>query len=220
MQTKIFHDMRKDEKFDSSLFELIKILADQPPVVKPALGKLPDFKDTIPDVEKTISDFRKKELFLKEKNIIIQSQQGIDLFAESVKTIINQISEALEKYRINFGINFHIKKDNQLKNILFSTVNFTFFFSSEDLYTNSAQNAKIILNFFRGPVGLDSGIDYDGKEKAIYRTKYKFDLDKEMKPIFTKIGDDGITLRTDDIASIAIREVVVNEIKFREKGMD
>lgn len=220
MQTKIFHDMREDGKFDSSLFDLIKILADQPPVHKPALGKLPNFEDSIPDVEKTLIDFRKKESFLKEKNKIIQGQQGIELFENSVKTVINQISEALENYRLNFNLNFHIKKDHRLQSILFSTVNFTFYFSSEDLSSNTAQAAKLNLNFFRGPVGLDPGIDYEGKQEVIYRTKYKFDLDKELQPIFSKIGDPNVILKTSDIASIAVREVVLNEIKLREKNMN
>lgn len=220
MQTKISHDMRKNEKFDSRLFELIKILADQPPVIKPPLGKLPDFEDKIPDVEKTISDFQQKESFLKNKNRIIQSEKGVKLFEDSVNTIVEQISDTLENYKSNFGLHFHIKKDHRLTSILFSTVNYTFYFSSEGIYTNSAQDAKLILNFFRGPVGLDQGIDYDGQQEVIYRSKYKFDLDKEMNPIFTKIDNKNISLQTKEISTIAVREVVVNEIKLREDKLD
>ncbi|PKG42516.1 toll/interleukin-1 receptor domain-containing protein [Psychroflexus sp. MES1-P1E] len=219
IETRVFHDMRDDKFFNSKFFELVKILSDEPLVKKPKLGKLPDFNNEIPDVEATIIEFREKERFLGNKKSIIESEAGVEKFEKSTREIVEQIEKSLINYRENFGLGFHIKKEDRPIGILFSTVYFTFFFRTEGLYSNSANSAKIILNFFKGPVGLDPSIDYSDKQEVIYRTKYKFDLDQEMNPIYTRVDNSNISLNTNEVATFAVRELILNEIKRRSKKL-
>jgi len=219
VQTRIFHDMREDGKFDSKFFELIKILIDKPLVKKPPLGKLPVFDDAaIPEVDKTILDFKKKEEFHRRKYAIINSEEGTRLFVTNSRNIIQQISESLDNYKNNFGLHFHIKTTPQ-PSILFSTINYTFLFSANDIYTNSASDANVVLNFFKGPVGLDPSIDYRGKPEVIYKTNYKFDLDENLNPIFIKSDNPNVKLTPHDIATVAVRDVIMNEIKHKESEL-
>jgi hypothetical protein len=220
VQTRIFHDMREDNKFDSKFFELIKVIINKPLVTKPPLGKLPTFDQaTIPEVDKTILDFKKKEDFYKRKYAIINSEEGARLFSTTTRSIIQQISDSLDNYRKNFGLHFHIRTTPQ-PSILFSTINYTFYFSSNDVYYNSGSDANVTLNFFKGPVGLDPTIDYRNKPEIIYKTTYKFDLDENLSPIFIRTDNANIKMTAHDIASVAVREVIVNEIKHRESRLN
>jgi hypothetical protein len=219
VKTRLFHDMREDSKFDSKFYELIKLLIDKPLVQKPSLGKLPNFDDaTIPELEKAIVDFKNKEAFSQKKYSIINSEEGTRIFVSTTNQILQKIKNAFDKYEKNFGLHCHVKTSHE-PSILLSTVNFTFFFSVRDIYSNSASDAKVILNFFEGPVGLDPSIDYQGKTEVIYKTVYNFNLDENLAPIFIKSDNSNIKLTANEIAAIAVREVITNEIKFRESRL-
>lgn len=49
IQTRLFHDMRDENLYDSKFFELIKLIIDKPLVKKPQLGELPDFDYKLPE---------------------------------------------------------------------------------------------------------------------------------------------------------------------------
>ncbi len=102
---------------------------------------------------------------------------------------------------------------------MFSTINYTFYFAANDIYSNSASDANVVLNFFKGPVGLDPSIDYREKSEVIYKTTYKFDLDENFNPIFIRTDNQNIKLTAHDIATVAVREVIVNEIKLKESKL-
>ncbi|GET34493.1 hypothetical protein PbJCM13498_33560 [Prolixibacter bellariivorans] len=219
LHTRLFHDMRNDNKFDSKFFELIKIIVDKPLIVKPPIGKLPEFDNAaIPEVDKTILDYRKKEEFHRKKNAIIDSEKGVELFHTTTNQIVQQISESLQNYTTNFGLHFEVKTTDE-PSILLSTINYTFYFGTHNSYSNSATNAYVVLNFFKGPVGLSPSIDYRDTPKIIYKTNYKFDLEENLNPIFVKKDNSNIKLTAHEIATVAVREVIVNEIKLRESKL-
>jgi len=86
-----------------------------------------------------------------------------------------------------------------------------------NLYGNSAEDAIIKMNFYRGLVGFDDlGILQEQKPELIYLSNYKFDLDKTYNPIFVKEDNPNITFNSHDVATVALREVIANEIKLRE----
>ena len=218
VQTKVFHDMRDQNKYDAKLFELIKLIVDRPLVKKPPLGQLPSFEENeIPDLDKTIIDFRKKENFIKQKTQIIESGQGVKLFNAIVEDIVKNISQSLENYRKNFGLHFHIKVSNQPHSITFTTVNFTFHFGSEIKFSNSASEAYVKMNMFKGPVGFNElAFDYWEQPQKVYSNKYNFDLDENLNPIFVKADAPSIKLTAFDIASASVRDLITSEIKFQE----
>lgn len=216
IQTRIFHDMRDDKAFDPKFFELIKLIVGRPLVAKPALGKLPDFDREIPDAEKAIRDYQQKATSHAKKESFLFSYDGVNLFKNTAEAIVEQIAGTLENYRTNFNVGFHIKRNQYNSEILFSTVNYTYFVGIEGLAQNTATEAHIVTNFFKGPVGLGGGIDYDGRIENIYKHRYKFEVDDNLTPIFVRSDNKNIKLSGHDIATVAVREVVVNEMKLRE----
>ncbi len=220
IQTKIFHDMRDDLKFDSKFYELIKLIIDKPLVNKPQLGKLPNFDNNLtPDIDKAIVDLQKKEEFSRTKELILNSEKGTKLFVTSTKDIIKQISESIENYQKNFNFIIFKETDNN-KIITFSTGNYTFRFESRSHYFNSASDSIIKLNFYKGLVGFENRmIDVKEKPTVIYFSEYKFDLDENFSPIFIKSDNTNVIFTSNEIAKIAIREVIMNEIKYRESKL-
>lgn len=220
MQTKVYHDMRDNSKYDSKLFELIKLIIDKPLAKKPPLGDLPAFDDNIaPDIDKTITDFKKKEEFVGKKKGIINSSEGVKLFTENVNSIISQISETLGRYKTNFNLHTYVKKD-QRPSIVFTTVNFTAYFAGELRASNTADEAFVKLNFYKGPVGFDDlAFDYWAKPELIYSHKYNFDLDENLKPIFSRSDAPLIRLVSNELATSLLRDLIANEIKLRDSKL-
>ncbi|WP_291131901.1 toll/interleukin-1 receptor domain-containing protein [Flavobacterium sp. UBA7682] len=219
LQTRIFHDMTIDEKFDAKFFELTKLIQDKPLVKKPQLGILKEDEDSIPDLEKKITDFQAKENLIRRKKMFLNSSEGVNLFTTTAEEIISKILQIVENYRTNFGFHFHVKTNN-ISNILISTVNYTFYFQSNQDASNSAEYASIQTNFFQGPVGLDYGIDYRGQTEVIYRHKYKFSLDENLKPIFIREDNPNIIILPEEVSTIGIRDVITKEINLREKRLE
>lgn len=216
MQTRVFHDMRDDQIFDAKLFQLIKLISGKPLIKKPELGKLPDFENTIPDIEKSLSEYKQREEYYKQKKLIIESTRGREIFMAEMKKILNQIEESLENYKKNFQFRFYISRV-QNENITFSSFNYTFNVGMEGLYSNTAEDAFVHMNFFKGLVGFDNlGIFQDTKPELIYRSKYKFDLDNNYNPIFVKSDNPSVIFTSNDVATVALREVVTKEIKLRD----
>ncbi len=216
MQTRIYHDMRDDKNFDAKLFQLIKLITGRPLIQKPELGNLPDFENKVPEVEKSLRDYTEREEYHNKKRGIINSIIGVQIFLNEVEKIVNQIEESLESYQANFKFRFYAKRFRN-EGIVFSTYNYTLHLEMDDVYANTAQNAIIQMHFYKGLVGFDELMVMPEEGKAlIYISKYKFDLDKSYNPIFVKSDSDNVILNSHDVATIALRDVIVNEIKFRE----
>jgi hypothetical protein len=218
VQSKLFHDMSIDEKFDSKLFELIKLIIDKPLVNKPAIGKLPDFDvDNLPEIDQALKKLKAKEDFAVDKRNAINSQKGRDIFLRGIDYILNEVSSSLDYYRENFNMNFTLAKNPGARTIHFSTVNFTYYIAIEGVYSNSAGSAKLITNFFSGPVGFENEhYYYQGPKKDIYRQIFHFDLDENMEVIFVQTDNRENKMTPKEIAQRAIKDVILNEIKLRE----
>jgi len=221
VQTKLFHDMSNDNLIDSKLFELVKIIVDKPSVKKPPLGKLPNFDDEhVPELDMALTKLKAKENYAKEKRSIINGVKGRELFVNSIDKILAYISQSLDYYTTNFNINFTIDKNPNRKILHFSTVNYTYYIGIERLASNSAHGARIITNFFQGPVGFeDRAFDYQGETKAIYRLKYLLDLDENLDPLFVQEDNVENSLSPDELAKKAISDIILNEIKLRESNL-
>lgn len=217
MQTRVYHDMTIDDKFNPQFFQLVRLIEDKPSLIKPAIGKKPDFGNSaIPDIDKTIIDYQAKKNFAEQKSSKLFSEASAKLFLEETRNIVIRISEMLDNYKNNFGLHFYIKKSSSLPTITFSTVDFTFHFSASINASNTAHEAYIMMNLFKGPVGFEHlNIDYWEKPEAIYRSKYKFDLDKDFLPIFVKEDNENVILTPNDVSVIAVRELITNDLKLK-----
>ncbi len=220
MKTKIYHDMLDEKHYDTRLFELIKLVHDKPLVSKPALGKVPSFDTpTIPDIDKRLLDFNAQEELDGKKFALINSVDGIKLFETETDKIFKNIGDNVNHYKYNHKFYLTTKSSSHEKSYLISTVNFTYYFAPHRSFSNSISEAYITMNFFIGPVGLDDlMIDYDGKKESIYKRKYFFKLNDDLKPVWVNQDDENDILQTNDIHSLMFREVINFEIDLRNKN--
>lgn len=220
MKTKLYHDMLDDKLYDTRVFEIIKLVHDRPLLNKPALGKVPDFDaPTIPDIDKKLKDFNDQEEIENKKYALINSREGIQLFNVEADKIFKNIGDNVNHYKDNHKFHLTQKISAHQRSYLISTINFTYFFAPHQAFNNSAADAYITMNFFIGPVGLDDMmIDYYGEKKPIYRRKYLFKINDELKPIWVNQDDENDILQTNDVHSLMFREVINSEIDLRNKN--
>lgn len=216
--TRIYFDMKDDSLFENNFFELLRAILEKPKIVKPKLGKTPDFDSDLPEIDESISKYKKKKEFLQNKERILFSEKGVKMFTDCVNQIKSDIQSKIFEYEEKLGMKL-IQKPKNRYGIIVSTINYTGFFNIDGLATNSTLGAKIILNFFKGPVGLDPSIFYFGKQEVIYRSKYSFDLDENFKPIFKMDGNEEIILKTSQVSNKIIRDVILSEIEYRESQL-
>jgi TIR domain len=218
MRSIVYHEMIDDGLFDTNLFKTIKLILGKPLVEKPPLGQLPNFDgNKIPDLEKTIKEFQDEEKFQREKKSFLLSTEGFTLFAEETNKIIRQIEESIENFKKNFNFKIWSKKTKDA--ITITTGNYTFHFERQQGYVGNEFECRIKMNFFEGPVGFD---DISFINALTFKKRYlntlKFDLDANSGPVFTDIVKRTFRLASYDVATIALRELITNELRLaREK---
>lgn len=220
MENRVYHDMRDDIKFDNKLFDLIKVILDEPLVRKPALGSLPDFSERqIPDLEKTILDFKSKEKFYKDKDEILQGGEAAVLFASEVTEIFKMISQSVDNYKNNF--HFRLWMKISAISITVTSGNYTFHINKHQGIINGKFEQSLKTNFFEGPVGFDElAFSNPLPVNTRYLHELRFDLDANFTPVFVRSDNKNIRLKPYDVATMAVREIITNEIKLREKRME
>lgn len=222
LQTKMFHNMTQADQFELRFMELTKIIQRKPLIPKPPLGTLPEntkAEDLTSETEQALKDLKIKEAHIANKRMKIDSHEGVNIFNSTVYKILETIDKLVENYKNNFQFYFHTKK-NPTDWYLLSTVNFTAQFSAHQVYNNTAIEAYITLQLYRGPFGLNRGIDYNGPVEEIYIEKYKFDLDENMDVVFCNFDRPTIKLKPDDIPTILLRDIVTKEINLRRDKLE
>ncbi len=216
MKSKVYHDMKDDMKFSIKFYELIKLILDRPLIAKPPLGKLPDFSENkIPDLEKTILDYKEKEKFKLDKQAIINSDNGSQIFNEEVNKIFEQIEKSIENYRKNFGNTINYKKEPYMhchdNRKLYST---HCYYAA--LYKRRKEGL-LKMNLYQGIVGFDE-IAYLNSLPSIeiYSKDFILDFNKEFTPIFRDKKNSSVKLTSLDIATVAIRELITSEIRLKK----
>ncbi len=219
MQTKIYHNMVDDKLYHSKLYELTKLVYDKPLVLKPELGKIPDFDAPVmPDLDKKLIEFNAKEKINGEKYAIIHSVEGVKLFEKESQTIFKNITDNVNHYKDNHNFHLITKMSPFNKSFLISTGNFTYYFEPHHFASNSVADAYITMNFFEGPVGLEYEMpDLTRAQRPIYQRKYFFQIDDQMNLIWVNENDKTDILETNDVHSLMFREVINYELEFRSK---
>lgn len=216
MKNIVFHDMKDDRIFNLRLFELIKILKNEPINVKPKLGKLQSFDNEIfPDLKKTFFEIQKKEEFLRRKNSIINSEEGVILFKKTVLNIVKQITLYLDNQENNYGLKI-TKVSNDIDNINFTTGSFTTNFKSQDWFSDSVSQANVNINLYAGLFGFGNFWNRPNyPTKLIDSTIYKFDLDENLSPKFINPMFPDIKSTPNEIATSVVRDIITKELELR-----
>ena len=217
MKNRMFFDMKDDRLFDLLLFDLIKILKDEPITEKPTLGQIPSFEvKHFPDLEKSFFELQKKEEISKRRNTIINSTEGVLLFKKTILNIVEQINLHIDNHINNFGLSVK-KVTNNTDNISFTTGNYTTTFIAKDCWADTVCQANVDINLYDGFFGFEK-IWYEPNyfgNKLLYTANYKFSLDDNLNPVFIKTDNPNIKITANDLATSIVRDIVIKERELR-----
>jgi len=222
VKTRVFHDMREDDKYDSKLFELIKIIIDKPLIPKPKLGSLPDFDSTnLFDIDSALNKLTTSQDLLAKKSAFIKSKEGKEMFVKSINEMISLIREKLEYYQNNSQIGFYIKYIPSGHTLEFSTLTHTYSIFAKYIYSNSASEAIVMANFYYGPVGFEKLVlPYDpSKIRKLAMNEFKFDLDKNLQPILYNVKNKDESYTFIELGEKIFRDFMFKEIEYRQNRL-
>jgi len=220
MKNIIFFDMKDDIMFNLRLFELIKILNDEPINKKPKLGNIPSFDgNTLLDIDKSFLELQKEQDYFNRKKSLINSLEGVTLYKTTISFIIEKIIMHLEYYKNTFGLKIIINSDNE--NIInICTTHFNSQFSSQGCYAETVSMANVTIDLYKG---IDNFVKYwdrpNPSNQLIQSKKYKFDLDDNFHPIFIHPNHPEIKLTPIDIATSVTRDLLVREIEYERSKL-
>ncbi|NQY29172.1 MAG: toll/interleukin-1 receptor domain-containing protein [Flavobacteriaceae bacterium] len=107
VQTKIYHDMTDDILFEKTAIELLRIVHEEPKLVKPERGEVPDFSKGIIESKKTekfngfdetFGEMLKAKNLEKELKALYTSAEGVQLVVQSASRIYEAVEHKALKY--------------------------------------------------------------------------------------------------------------------------
>lgn len=113
IQTTIYHDMSNDLLLDKSSFELLRIIHNQPKLIKPVRGNKPNFSNNEKSALQKPSDdgFAKSALkILKSKQLakdlkgLETSERGVKMVVQSAEHIFSSIESKAAAYANQMGV--------------------------------------------------------------------------------------------------------------------
>jgi hypothetical protein len=210
--TKIYHSMKDDSKFENDAFNLSRLIYEEPEIVKPELGAIPDFKN--PDYDPIIAvanQVSAKEKLNKELDRIIDSEEGVQKANQAVKLLFDEIKEKAYEYNEKTDFTFKVESGPREKSLLIMSLGYTVTFVWHIVAWNSARGAKLSVKKWNGYMPLnDTGIYYDDDElpKLKKQTEYAIDLN-DSKQIIWRLSENE-TVESNDL----IKEAFVFIMQF------
>jgi hypothetical protein len=211
LKSKVYHHMIDDNLYVNKLYELSRIIYDKPIIEKPTLGEIPNFTDAtldpILDIAKSLLNEEKLNL---ELNQIISSIVGTDLFRKEIDILNAQLKEKVELYKNSTGLHFNYESNNR-DSTLIQCEEFCVSFYWDLKYSNTAENASLIVRQWKGYLRLDNRAFYFPSEepKRLKETKYKFDLNYSKEVIWDSLKEKAST--TEIIQNTFV--FLINEVK-------
>ncbi|WP_035670712.1 hypothetical protein [Flavobacterium sp. 83] len=203
--------MIDDDFYVNKLYELSRIIYDKPIIEKPTLGHIPNFEDSsldpILDIAKSLLNEEKLNL---ELNQIISSNLGSEIFRNEIDLLNTQLKEKVELYKNSTGLHFHYESDGR-DSTLIQCEEFCVSFYWDLKYSNTAENASLIVRQWKGYLRLDNRAFYFPSEepKKLKEIKYKFDLNYSKEVIWGSLKEKALT--TEIIQDTFV--FLINEVK-------
>ncbi|MBU3927930.1 MAG: toll/interleukin-1 receptor domain-containing protein [Bacteroidetes bacterium] len=217
IKSKIYHPMLNDLDYPNQLFELSRIIYNKPKIVKPKLGKVPDFEsidnDPILEMANKLSE---QERLNNELNRIIDSEEGVNIVSKEIDNIHQAIKEKAVRYSEKSEYKFNVQ-DEYRKNLILSYAGFSVLINWQQVYRNTLDESKLTVSYWKGHLVLNNydRMYFPGDEPTKQRTlEYKFDLNLNKKNVW-KLKDKS-TLTSDQIINSSF-SYILEEIQ-RERS--
>tara|TARA_R100000306_G_C4376361_1_gene142093 strand:- start:1319 stop:2320 length:1002 start_codon:yes stop_codon:yes gene_type:complete len=205
IQSNIYHDMSEDSLFDTTGYELLRLIYEKPELVKPDIGKPPTFKkaeDTsfVASANKIAREQKKQQ----ELEVLRSTEKGVELVMQYASKIFNDIQIKAKEYnketefelttelqnnnnslRLNaerYFVNIQWNRGwgNYIKNC---SINISF---GEDQFYQPNQSGNFMHNiFFGGNSQTFTPIIDDGKNVVWQDNSQQFNSDAFVSYIFS-----------------------------------
>ncbi|MBF6651961.1 hypothetical protein C3B47_03425 [Flavobacterium columnare] len=193
LKTKIYHSMKKDDNYEIALFELLRVIYEKPKLIKPKIGKIPDFESS--DIDPIIAianDINKKTIINQELNNILDSEKGVELASLKIKELFEKIEQKAIEYSNKTNFNFSVQKDTNLKNIIIYCSGHSVSINWSYQFSNTTKGFKVNFTTWLGNLVLNQYNTpyFPGEEpKKIAKNEYTVDLNEEKEIVWRKSID-------------------------------
>lgn len=165
VQTKIYHDMSDDTMFENTAHELLRLVHEQPKLVKPKTGETPNFSKVIIESKKIepLKEFDESfgkmataKKIEKELRVLYTSAEGVQLVVQSVSRIFQAIEKRSIKYLFEKKIPVISKRYNNHCSLRLQAGDY---FTIADYKCDSATQVRLIYLKLRS--GIDENFDHN-----------------------------------------------------------
>ncbi|MDP8201514.1 MAG: toll/interleukin-1 receptor domain-containing protein [Candidatus Tenebribacter burtonii] len=216
LKSKIYHQMGIDQNYPVKLFELSKIIYDEPLIEKPELGPIPDFEmgalDPIIDIANAID---KEERLNNEITAILESHEGVYAFGDEIKKLYETIENKVNIYNKSTHMNFSYETDKRSYSKI-KVYQFTVHFRWSIPYSNSTRDSYLNISYSRLDIG-DRNKAYLTVPllRSIKENRYNLDINYEKTPIWKSKYKKSTT---DDLISDAFLFLIEQIKKEKSKN--
>ncbi len=162
----VYHDMTRDDRFNSDAFELIRIILNEPKISKPSLGSIPNFeiekKDPIVEIASAIVS---KQNIERQKERYFESREAAQQCYDDLQDAFAQIDKKATEYREKTGL-FFSAEFKQWRLILVSEgLSLNIYYSH--FSPGYLEKAELIITVWDKPLGLNRDIFYFKGEEPV-----------------------------------------------------
>lgn len=215
LKSKLYHNMVDDNLYINKIYELAKTIYEHPLQEKPALGEIPDFsKKELDPVIDIINLVVSEEKLNNEINSILHSTEGVEMFNRETIRLNELLKEKVEYYKSATNIQFTIESNNY-STIIIHALGFSVSFSWGLSYSNTTENAELVVRYWKGSLYLKNVNYFPGREP--YRVKeeiYTMDMDYQKNILWKS---DSINLLGTELVQRGIMFIVDNFRKEKSK---
>ena len=155
----VHHDMKRDDRFISDAFELIRIIVNKPKIIKPKLGALPDFeqeeKDPIAEIATAIVSQQKLQ---RQKEAYIDSREAAEKCYTDLHEAFSEIEKKATEYREKTGLFFRAEYKQWRLILISEGLCLNIFLSNYS--PGYLEKAELIITVWDKPLGLNNNIYY------------------------------------------------------------
>lgn len=217
VQTLIYHDLRKDEDYDSTVFKMGRELNNKPEIKQAPLGDIPDYDIVSTDpLLSRIKHLTATTSLNQELDALLDSPKGVELAYQEVQQLFTMLAERAVAYSAQTDLKFLVYKDQDTAiSVTCQKHSITHYWANT--YRNTLQGAYLEINQWYGRVTYDSmTVYFPGDQPKVSSTaKYEFNLDSNGSPVWISGKTSMTTKELANSAFAHVIEQITNERKPR-----
>jgi hypothetical protein len=219
LKTRIYHPMTDDSNYELGAYGLSRIIHEKPKLVKPERGPVPNFdSEDFDPIIAIAKDLSYKDKINRELNLIIESEEGIELAIKQASKLFDKLEKKVFDYTEKTDLNFSFQINNQRNDVIVSSGGYSVSLKWSQAYRNTASDSKLRVTTWIGHLVLNSynGMYYPREEpKTVTILDYSVDLNQQKEIIWRKSAER--TETSDEIVKLVFTYLITAIKKDKEK---